>query len=178
MGKKSTPSGFDALPPGVEIREGSRGNSIRITFSFNGQRHRETLDIPVSAANINYASRLRGEVLNAIQRGNFNYAQFFPESKIAKEHKKKNIRYKFGYLIDQYLDRLRDTGSVSPSTLASYVKYCKARILPKWGNVYVDTIGTRDIRDWIISISKYMAPKSVRNCIRRHERGRHGQDHP
>ena len=41
--------------------------------------------------NVRYAVRLRGEILNAIERGTFNYADYFPESPRARQ---------FGFVAD------------------------------------------------------------------------------
>lgn len=65
---------------GVEVRKGKRGGSIRLRFFYRGVECRETLKLEPTRANLLYAERLRGEVLNAIARGTFNYPDFFPES--------------------------------------------------------------------------------------------------
>ena len=72
-----------SLPTGIEIREGKNGPRIRVTFVWQGVRRRETLGIPATPANIKYATNLRAAVHNAIERGQFNYAEFFPTSKVA-----------------------------------------------------------------------------------------------
>lgn len=73
-----------SLPEGVEIRAGKRRESLRVTFTFNSERCRETLDIPVTPANIKYAGNLRGEIKNRIERGTFVYEEHFPDSRIVK----------------------------------------------------------------------------------------------
>ena len=72
MGSEPTARRDHPLPEGIEVREGARGARIRLVFSWNGERRRETLDVPATQANIKYASRLRAEVLNAIERGSFD----------------------------------------------------------------------------------------------------------
>ncbi len=68
------------LPEGVE----KHGKRIRITFSYQGQRCRETLkEIPknkFSKTNIKYATRKREAVLHEISVGTFNYSEHFPDS--------------------------------------------------------------------------------------------------
>ena len=71
-----------ACAPGVEIRDWANGTtSLRILFHYRGVRCRETIRLTATRQNINYTIRRRAEVLNAIERGTFNYGEFFPASK-------------------------------------------------------------------------------------------------
>ncbi len=154
------------MPEGVEVREGVRGSSLRITFTWEGVRRRETLGLPVTAANIKFAVRLRGEVLNAIARGTFDYAAMFPNSKHAGYRASKaHQRYLVSALVDTYIDTAREIESLSPSSIATYARWARARINPKWGETYVDELTTLELRAWIVGLSKTLAPKSVRNCV-------------
>ncbi|MGL5072016.1 MAG: Arm DNA-binding domain-containing protein, partial [Aeromonas salmonicida] len=66
------------LPRGVTLR----GDTINITFTFKGVRCREPIsNLPNSAANVRYASRLLGEIQGKIERDQFAYADYFPKSK-------------------------------------------------------------------------------------------------
>ncbi len=154
------------MPEGVEVREGVRGSSLRITFTWEGVRRRETLGLPVTTANIKFAVRLRGEVLNAIARGTFDYAATFPNSKHAGYRASKaHQRYLVSALVDTYIDTAREIESLSPSSIATYARWARARINPKWGETYVDELSTPELRAWIVGLSKTLAPKSVRNCV-------------
>jgi len=64
-------------PTGVE----SHGGFLRISFSYQGVRMRESLSVPDTLKNRNKASQLRESVAYAIKTGNFDYAKTFPESK-------------------------------------------------------------------------------------------------
>lgn len=64
------------LPTGVEINNGS----IRISFMFEGKRHRETVAFSTSNRDIKHAETLRAKVLADIKLGTFNYLQTFPDS--------------------------------------------------------------------------------------------------
>ena len=154
------------LPSGVESRSGKSGDRLRVTFTWLGQRRRETLDIPATAANIKYAGTLRAAVQNAIERGQFDYAQFFPNSTYAKRHApvlKK--RPTVGELIDAYIDTARRARSLSPSTLASYDRWANSRLKPKWGERFADELQTTELRTWIADLIGELASKSVRNCV-------------
>lgn len=151
------------LPEGVEKRQGKRGERLRITFFWLGQRRRETLDIPATKANIKYAGNLRAAVLNAIERGQFDYAQFFPNSKFARLNAPVvRARPTVGELIDTYICNARK--SLSPSTLASYSRWANSRLKPKWGNLIAEEVTTPDIRTWIADLADEMDNKSIRNC--------------
>ncbi|EHY9857455.1 site-specific integrase [Vibrio parahaemolyticus] len=109
MAKK--PTLLDQPPTGVEVH----GNAIRIAFSYQGVRYRESLGLPVTKQNILFAQRKRDAILYEIKIGTFNYVQHFPESKHA-HGSLKNVKLK--KLVDEYLDsRERD---VRTATLIRY----------------------------------------------------------
>lgn len=72
---------------GIELRKGARSETIRVVFQYQGKRCRESLSLSHTKNNIAYAKRLQGEVVNAIERGTFDYAEFFPNSRTAKLHR-------------------------------------------------------------------------------------------
>ncbi len=131
-------------------------------------RRRETLDIPATAANIKYAARLRAEVQNAIERGTFDYGKFFPKSKHAD---KPNLAPAAAVptipeLIETRIQRARQTGSLSPSSIKSYAGWLRARIKPKWDGRPADKVTTAELRDWIAELcGAKLTPKSIRCCI-------------
>lgn len=82
MGRERADGGLSAelaKHPGIEIH----GSSIRIVFMWKRQRHRETLGLPVTKANIRHAAQLRAAVLHDIKLGVFDYGRHFPESRLA-----------------------------------------------------------------------------------------------
>lgn len=109
MAKK--PTLLEQPPTGVEVH----GNAIRIAFSYQGVRYRESLGLPVTKQNILFAQRKRDAILYEIKIGTFNYVEHFPESKHA-HGSLKNVKLK--KLVDEYLDsRERD---VRTATLIRY----------------------------------------------------------
>lgn len=64
---------------GVELRE----KSLRISFTWNNQRCKETLDLAPTPPNIRHAERLVAEIKRKIEVGVFDYAAYFPNSKHA-----------------------------------------------------------------------------------------------
>ena len=84
MDGQTEPRRSRTIAEGVEVRTGKRKESYRITFIHGSQRRRETLNIPVTPSNDRYAVRFRGEIINAIERGTFDYAKTFPNSRVAR----------------------------------------------------------------------------------------------
>ncbi len=65
-----------AQSPGIELR----GEAIRIDFMHKGKRCRETLKVPLTFANVEYAVNKRKSILLEIRQGVFDYGVHFPES--------------------------------------------------------------------------------------------------
>ena len=110
------------MPRGVTIREHANAKTLVITFTYKGVCCREPLSgLPITTANIKYAERQRGEILNSIERGTFSYVDYFPKS---------NKLHIFGFsskgsTVKKYLDNylsLCEKRSLSPSTINGYKK--------------------------------------------------------
>ena len=76
-------------------RSGARAiskTSIQIDFIFRGRRCRERIKLQPSPANLKRAEIHRAAILDAIERGTFDYATTFPDSlrigKIARLRKR------------------------------------------------------------------------------------------
>lgn len=69
-----------AQSPGIELR----GEAIRIDFMYQGKRCRETLKVPLTFANVEYAVNKRRSIQLEIRQGVFDYAVHFPESAKAR----------------------------------------------------------------------------------------------
>lgn len=65
---------------GVEIH----GKAIRLNFTYQGKRYRETLSVPVTLANARLAINKRVAIIHDISIGAFDYAEHFPNSVKAK----------------------------------------------------------------------------------------------
>jgi len=62
-----------------------RGKSIQIDFYLDGKRCRETLKLPPTKANLAHAADKKAAIQHAIAIGKFRYADFFPDSKRARQ---------------------------------------------------------------------------------------------
>ncbi|MGI4812472.1 MAG: Arm DNA-binding domain-containing protein [Janthinobacterium lividum] len=82
---------------GVEVH----GKSIRVVFEHKKIRHRHTLGLEPTKANLKQASRIRAAALFAIKTGKYNEAEFFPNSRPAESRVDDSKR--LGDLCDRYL---------------------------------------------------------------------------
>ncbi len=93
---------------------------IQITFYWNCERFRPTLSIPFTAANIKYATRLKGEIERAISLGQYTleaFAQHFPTSRIARTEPSVHSHPTFSQLANKWLAA---SSHLSTGTLIKY----------------------------------------------------------
>lgn len=162
------------VPAGIEIREGVRGLTIRISFTINGERKRAKVDYDLRSPTkkliqkaIAFAQTKQSQIQAEINSGTFNYASHFPKSSVARHITRKNASSvkTIGDLINTYIDTARKTQSLSPSTIASYARWARSRLLPQWEFTKINKLSTPELRNWISELSVSMSPKSVRNCV-------------
>ncbi|MFY9328804.1 MAG: DUF3596 domain-containing protein [Georgfuchsia sp.] len=131
--------------PGVT----ARGNSIRITFNYQGIRCRETIKLPPTPANLAASARKRTAVLHAIAMGNFNYVDFFPDSPRARQLSKV-IRKTITQALDEFLAESKQR--IEYSTWRDYRSAVEYHLKPKFGHMLISEITTADIRGWLASL--------------------------
>lgn len=118
MGTKESPK----LPRGVTIRKHINGETINLTFTYKGVKCREPLsNLDVTGKNIKYAERTLGEIHNAIERGTFVYAEYFPRSARLKIFGNAGTGKTVKMYLDEYL-KICETRGLSPSTIDGYKK--------------------------------------------------------
>lgn len=151
------------VPPlGVEVRRGQNGrSSIRLRFMYMGMECRETLKIEATPGNVRYATRLRSEVLNAIERKTFKYHEFSPNSRRARLFGVAPSRETVGDLLNKYL--LRAQSTLSPSTFRGYTEVCKAHLFPQFGNTPIRELFAAELREWLARLR--LTTKRVRNIL-------------
>lgn len=149
---------------GVEIR----GNTIRIHFSHEGIRCRETLKLEPTKSNIKYATMLRGEIQLKINQGKFSYADYFPNSnnvsKFGLCHKDK--KYRCNELLTNLLEdykKLTANNELSASTLDGYRKIINGLLLPYFGNYFISEVTPIVIKEWIEGIDA--TAKRIKNAL-------------
>ncbi len=124
--------------PGVVARE----SSIRIWFMWKGSRRWETLQMAPTPANLKNASKLREEVKTRIAIGQFDYAEFFPESKEAVAQAKESGGPTFREVSQQWMS---GNSHLATSTLEDYRKRLNHHVLPVIGEKLIKDIKYSDL---------------------------------
>ncbi len=150
------------VSPGIELAEGAKTQSIRIKFMYRGMECRESLRLPHTKANINYVTRLRGEILNAIEKGTFKYVDYFPESNNAgKFGAPRPARVLIGELLRDQLTIAKKT--LRPSTAKAYEEACEAHLFKQWDKTPLLDLTPALLRTWIGTFT--CKAKTMRNTL-------------
>jgi len=148
MGRKRQSGNAPKAPTGIIIRRWSSGKTtLRIDFYYRGVRCLETLRLEATTPNLKYASRLRGEILNAIERGTFCYTDYFPASKRAQIFGHASKKITIGKLLNDFLDQTKCTKETS--TYQGYKKVCDGHLFPAFAKVAIQDLKPLTIRKWI-----------------------------
>lgn len=109
---------------GLEVRS----DSIRISFFWRNRRCRETLRLEPTNANLTYVARLRAEILRKIELGTFRYADYFPDSQLAKESQPAARTFK------DVAEAWLNSGELAKSTRNGYRKILEGHLYPVIGD--------------------------------------------
>lgn len=161
MGGKRQQSNEYPVARGISVRELDSSKCIRIDFTYRGVRCRETLKIEPTKANIKYAERLRGEILNAISVGTFNYQDYFPNSQRSKMFGYSVVKSTVGELLKEYMEIAEKT--LEPSTFNGYRKACEAHLYPAFGDIPVKDLSSMMIRNYVTKLE--LTLKTIRNIL-------------
>ncbi|HAT1700341.1 TPA: site-specific integrase [Legionella pneumophila] len=162
MGGKRRSGDTPKTASGVIVRKWPSGKTtLRISFYFKGVRCFETLKIEATAANIKYAERLRGEILNAIERGNFSYPDYFPNSKRAHIFGHVQSKITIGELLREFLAEAKSTKEAS--TYRGYKRVCEGHLFPMFDKVEIQNLQPAMLRKWIRGL--HCTTKTVANIL-------------
>lgn len=128
---------------------------------FRGMECRESLKLAHTKQNINYAIRLRGEILNAIEKGIFKYADYFPNSTQAGKFGAAPSRITVGELLRDQLDIAKRT--LSPSTHRGYKQVYDSHLFAQWDETPLVELTPPVLRTWIGGMDCKI--KTVRNIL-------------
>ena len=122
-------------------------SSYEISFQLNGVRCRERISLPPSNTNLNYLVNYRAEILNAIERGTFEYSDFFPDSPRARRLSKSPGRVVLiSDALDAWLDRVKL--ELEKSTFRDYKRSVLFHLVPAFGHMTLAQITKSDVRSW------------------------------
>lgn len=120
----------------------------QVAFSFRGVQCREVVDLPHTKANEQYCARLRAEIQGKIERNDFRYIDYFPDSKRAVVFgHAPAATSKLKVLLESYRDRVKKT--LEPSTFAGYRKAIDNHLVPWCGDMTAAQLKPSTIRDWV-----------------------------
>lgn len=135
------------IPRGIAVRQGKYSTSIRINFCYKGVACRETVSLPATKANLHYAERLRGEIINAIAKNTFHYGDYFPDSKRARIFGYINANPFIKDLLQHFLAQAERT--LQRSTVIGYKKVCHAHLFKTFGHIPVRYLSPVFIRNYM-----------------------------
>jgi len=143
---------------GIEIR----GDRIRITFWWQGQRCRETLKLAPTPPNLKYAQRLRKQILDKIDAGVFRYGDIFPDSPRAR---RAGIVPAKSRLFSEFAEQwLRTKKNVSAASIKDYRSSLDRFWLPTLGAVRAEDLVQSMIKEAIATIA-WRSPKHKNNAL-------------
>lgn len=137
-----------------------RGNAIRITFNFAGERRRETLKIPPTSPNLRYAELKRNQILYEIEIGTFNYGDHFPESKHADLGRRKT-----NLTVKQAVANWLATRQLTKSTKLGYDMSIRNYIEPAFGSRLIRTVLPSELETKRAEWAGQLAAKTVNNAL-------------
>jgi integrase len=166
MHSPASPLTPSPLPRGITIRTNPRSSSLQVSFSFQGDKRRETLKLEPTRQNIRYAEGLRAEIINRIEKNTFNYAEYFPQTTRVRQFGESAAAISVGDLLRIQLtgyEHATANGNLSPSTLNGYKKIMHAHLLPEFDTLPLIELTPALLRKWIAGLG--VTAKCVRNIL-------------
>lgn len=135
---------------GRKPRSGIRAvsaSSIEISFTYQGKRCREKVKLQPTPANLKRAERHRAAILDAIEKGTFDYAATFPRSKRAPLF---SDQPGAAITVERYLSNWwrAEEKELKASTRAVDRRVLFNQIIPQFGELALTDLKWHMIRDW------------------------------
>ncbi len=118
------------------------------------------MSLPVTPANERFAARLLAEISLKIERGDFRYADYFPNSAKCKLFGATSTKATIQEYLNDYIDHCERRG-VELSSIKSYRS--NARSLKDFHDIQVKDLTSAMVRDWILR--QTLSQKSIRNRL-------------
>jgi integrase len=132
---------------GNGVRPASK-TTIEIDFYYHGVRCKERLKLKPTPANLKRAERHRAAVLDAIERGTFDYAVTFPGSpRAALFSHEPGAAILLRVYLDRWLKEIRP--SLKASTFTVYRRIVNHQILGNFGDEALTQITWKGVRNWL-----------------------------
>ena len=136
-------------------------STIQIEFIYRGVRCRERIKLEPTPRNMRYAANFRGAILDAIERGTFEYREFFPNSRRLRQFVPAGQLKTVGAALDEYLE----TGekSLNRSTWLDYRNSVQNKLKPAFGGTPLADLTRADIKAWTATQS--VSAKRLSNVL-------------
>lgn len=129
------------------VRPASK-SSIEIDFYYRGVRCKERLKLAPTPRNLRYAENLKGEIENAIEKGTFNYAAYFPDSPRARKlSAAPGDALRLETYLEEWLERER--ANTKRSTWVGYKKIVEGRLIPAFGSLMLGELRRKHVAEWL-----------------------------
>lgn len=126
-------------------------SSYEIAFTYKGKRCRERVKAKPSPANTRKLEQFRAAILHAIDKGEFNYAESFPDSKhLAKFADKPGDILTVTKYFETWLGRKK--AEVKASTYQGYHSISFGYVIPTFGDLALTDLKRAAIRDALAKI--------------------------
>jgi len=136
--------------------------SIEIDFYFQDKRCRERIKLKPSPANLKRAAQHRAAILDAIEKGTFDYAVTFPSSKRAPMLTAvPGMALSVTTYLEDWLDRRKP--NLKASTLGGYIKVVNGHLIPEFGHKNLADIKRIDIKTWAAKLTA--GNKAIANIL-------------
>jgi len=136
--------------------------TIEIAFTYCGERCRERIKRKPTPPNLKAAARHREAILDAIERGTFDYAHTFPGSpRAAQFSTEPGARILTRDYLDKWVKGLEP--ELKASSFTTYRRIVSNQLIPKFGDMPINEIKWRHVRDWIRENKG--SPKTVGNIL-------------
>ena len=136
-------------------------SSILLSFSYRGQECREHIRLTPTPANLKAVARHREAILDAIERGTFDYRVTFPSSKNALKFSEREGDI---LLVEVYLERWLDSQKhLKASTFDGYRKTIFHHLIPEFGRLYLGELKRSHIARWCSSLN--VQGKTINNRL-------------
>ena len=132
-----------------------RASSIRLKFTYLGQRQVETLALAPTPANIKAAERMLGKIVAAIDAGIYRRADYFEDPDAKPTHQ----------TFSEYADAWLETIVVAKSTLRSYRTALSASWKPALGDLVLQQIKHSDVKKAVAARAKVVSGKTINNHL-------------
>lgn len=146
---------------GTGVKAASK-TSIEITFTYRGKRCRERIKLAPTPPNLKRAFQHRAAILDAIQKGTFDYKVTFPDSKnVAQFVERQGEIITATKYLDEWLERQRS--HLKASTYSGYQKIVNNHLIPEFGKLLLCDLKRIQIKNWCAKLKT--SNKAIKNRL-------------